>query len=67
MRNLTSAAVIALLACTVSGCKKSEPAIEATTEAVASDSTVAALAPHAPGDYVVSASDGKPRGVTTLN
>lgn len=73
MRNLTSIAIIAALAFTTAGCKKPAPAAEASTEAVASESAVAAgaaianLTSHTPGIFAVTTSDGKDGGTTTIN
>ena len=73
MRNISSVALIAALALTTAGCKKAEPVVEATTEVVVSDAAVAMpgaianLTSHTPGDYMVTTSEGKDGGVTTLN
>ena len=73
MRNVMPVAVIAVLAFTTAGCKKSEPVVEATTAVVATDGAVASegamavLTSHTLGDFKVTTSDGKDGGMTTLN
>lgn len=65
MRKSVSIIALALLAAT-SACKKSEP-VEAVASESAMPTEAAALAPSAPGDYMVTSSDGKPGGMTTIN
>jgi hypothetical protein len=69
MHRSASIVVLAVLAVAASGCKKSEPAPEATVAAVPSAVVTAPPAPTTPtpGDYDVSSTAGKPISKVTIN
>ncbi len=73
MRTLTSVAAIALLACSVTACKKAEPAPEVVaTDAAPAATAMAAATPAGgvaptPGKYEATSADGKTKSMVTIN
>ena len=67
MHKSGSIVILAALAIASAGCKKSEPAAEATMEATPSEMAAMPVATATPGTYDVMSSDGKARGTTTIN